>query len=232
MANQYTQNIHVVYKGKEYNNLHLLWEEHCTCGIKYGTFCQRLKTGECSIEEALNVKNLRYRDKEERTDHLGITYDTLRDMLNTYNIDRLETYKERLKKGWSKEEALTGICKDTCSIDPFGNKYRSVRAMAEQGYGVSFNMYKSRYYSTHSKMAALKLIPLISKTSRVKLPLNFRENFTIMKWQYQGIDNIQYYLCYNNHQEMILSQYEIYQKMEEIVIEEYKTTGTIQTAES
>ncbi len=70
-------------------------------------------------------------------DHKGNEYPTLSKMCEAYNIKE-SVYRGRINKGWTVEEALTGIradCPESNVVDHLGNHYRSVSEMCKH-YGV------------------------------------------------------------------------------------------------
>lgn len=75
-------------------------------GLSDAVYKNRLNLG-WSKEEAL-TKKLKYKGKGiDKTDHLGTVYKTAVDMCKAYGV-RYDTYRTRLKLGWSKEDALKG----------------------------------------------------------------------------------------------------------------------------
>ena len=64
-----------------------------------------------------------YKGKKEIVDHLGNKYSCLGDMLNSWGIS-LETYKSRLNSGWSLEKILTTIKEDEISYNTFRDRLK------------------------------------------------------------------------------------------------------------
>ena len=64
----------------------------------------RLSCGH-SLEEAL-TGNFDRSDIEDRTDHTGRVFDTIKEMCKYWNIHD-KTYRSRIDKGYSKKDALT-----------------------------------------------------------------------------------------------------------------------------
>lgn len=102
-----TKRIGVEAFGKKFKNE----KEACEhFNISYNTYRTCRKKGS-SVEEAL--KGIGIEDevkayglpKEQRTDHLGIVYDTRKEMCETYGVDS-EVFKSRIEAGWTLEEAL------------------------------------------------------------------------------------------------------------------------------
>lgn len=142
-------------------------------------------------------------------------------------------YKSRLASGWSQEKALFTLPINTHKgfVDLFGNKFSNY-SEAFRYYGIKSSA--RNLLKNHPISAVLGIIPRVmySNNGMFKESVIFRENFVISNYCYKGIDKQEYYLCNINGQDIILPRNEIYKRMEEIVIEEHKATGTIQTTES
>jgi hypothetical protein len=150
--------------GNEYDNQKLLCEAY---GINDATFRRRLKMG-WSMENVLTtpVQNTEVETRgceqisgqvdKKYIDHLGNEYLSQKDMCNAYDIDP-STFRDRLKRGWSLEKALTspitqirlkedGISrpvKDLTCNDHLGNTYSSFSEMC-RAYGKASRTVRDR----------------------------------------------------------------------------------------
>lgn len=96
-------------------------------------------------------------------DHLNNEYKSTQEMLDHYKVE-YGTYWNRLKKGWTLEEALLG--RDICMcIDHLGNKYKSISEICRQ-YGVAMSVYQRRIKSGLSVEEALTKKPDIHRPLR------------------------------------------------------------------
>lgn len=120
----------------------------CHWGISSSVFHRRVHVQGLSIEEALTRPLVSKRSAIKVTDHLGNEYRSRSLMAKAYGLTPL-TLSERLKRGWSVEEALTTPI-DTSSYrkntkvskvriqDHLGNWYDSYYELAK-AYGLSFS---------------------------------------------------------------------------------------------
>lgn len=105
----------------------------------------RLKNPNWSNEDALTQPKSA-RPHQKITDHLGNVFPTLTAMCQHYNI-RLDTYRIRLKKDFSKEEALTyKPYQSTVITDHKGKSFASKTEMAEH-YGLDLSTLTRRLSS-------------------------------------------------------------------------------------
>jgi hypothetical protein len=110
-----------------------------------------------SIQEALETPNAKFLPESERTDHLGIVYNSVKEMANHYGM-ALDTYKRRIKAGWSIEMALTEPL-DTSKhgkpeVDHLGNEFPMLKDMCKY-YGVTVPAYLRRIANGYTKEEAL-----------------------------------------------------------------------------
>lgn len=154
-----------------------------------------------SLEEALTG----YENKpaqcslDARTDHAGNIYESVRDMCEAYDVS-VDAYKGRMKRGWSKERALTfkndiGIKKkieDSC-----GNRFNNQKEMCKF-YGVTYEAFRGRLSRGCNIKAA------ISKITDYDI-----NGLKIIREVYQDEEGIFYYLCSNGNSEDIMSGYEV-----------------------
>lgn len=80
-------------------------------------------------------------------DHLGREYDSVTGMCKEWHVNRY-TYSDRIERGWSVEEALTGnkkkkIPKSKECKDHLGNDYSSIAEMCRE-YNVEYTIYRRR----------------------------------------------------------------------------------------
>lgn len=79
-------------------------------------------------------------------DHLGNNFENLSAMLRYYGI-KMATFKPRIKKGMTLEQALTRpvrVCKSSTNIkDHLGNQFADFKALAEK-YKIGVNTLRSR----------------------------------------------------------------------------------------
>lgn len=111
---------------------------------------------------AKDIGNLNCAKIEDRTDHLGNVYSSLREMLEHYGIGQ-SAYYSRLRRGVSKSEALTAPVKEISSgaetekrTDHLGNVYKTIKDMCA-AYGISYDTYRKRLEFGHNKEKALTL---------------------------------------------------------------------------
>lgn len=171
--------------------------------------------------------------KIEYIDHLGIKYKRKKDMLAAYNVND-NTFNFRIRNGWSLKDALLGKQDNIILQDIFGNSFTSIQEACDYHHRskeeyLDCSQQKTGLYGEPLLSVWLGIIPRITIHHQNFI---FRTNFEVKDKQYNGTDNQQYWKCIIDGEEMILSKLEIYKRMEEIVIEEYKATGSVQTAES
>jgi hypothetical protein len=83
-------------------------------------------------------------------------------------------------------------------------------------WDVSSNKFRSRKAKKLPLIISLNIIPYLTKTTHTI----FR-NIEILHFAYKGIDNLLYFNVIIDNQEMIVSDKELYERMEAIVIEEF-----------
>lgn len=118
------------YKGKLYSGYNSLAKE---LGISRAYMYHGISKG-WTIEEVISEYNKKY-----TTDHLGNVFNNQKDMLKYWGIS-LNTYKKRLKDGWSLKDSLSTpvrkIRKPKEYTDFRGIVFTSASSMAKE-YGVS-----------------------------------------------------------------------------------------------
>ena len=87
----------IEFKGKVYSSQSELAKEF---GFSTAHISRKLSEG-LTLEEIISEYNSKW------ADHLGNSYHLLGDMLAYWGVHR-KTYNDRIKRGWSLEEALTG----------------------------------------------------------------------------------------------------------------------------
>ena len=118
-------------------------------GIKTETLRTRLKKG-MDIKEALLTPSDGMYNSYKCKDHLGNEFSSVRKMCKHYNI-LPQTYRQRIKKGWSLERALTvkadsmesAYAKRNGCTDYLGNEFPSIQAMCDY-HGTSYSAYSQR----------------------------------------------------------------------------------------
>ena len=187
--------------------------------VEIGTYYNRLSVG-YTLEEALT--GIRKKVK----DHLGNSFQNVQEMCDYWKISK-KAYNRKKESGYTLEEALTSHLEFKC-IDFFGIHHRTVTDMCKY-WNVKVYNYYAILRRTSRISLALNIIPGIHAKGRPHKCFFFRDNFYINEQEYIGVDNKKYWSCIIDNKKIILSEEEIYQRMEEIVIEEYKSTGTVQT---
>lgn len=147
-------------------------------GISSAQLYSRLSSG-MSLAEALTKPTTsrgKYK-KREVVDHKGNSYHSVAQMARSYGISSI-TLHERLKRGWSVEEALTTPV-DTSSYrkskkitnvkvqDHLGNWYDSYYALAK-AYDLSFSTLYGRVIKLGWSIEKALLTPTQSRTSKRK----------------------------------------------------------------
>ena len=90
------------HKGVEYRTKKEMCKRY---GINYETYLTRIKSG-MSVEEALTADLISNPSSIICSDHLGNVYNSQKEMCKVYKI-RVNTFKNRIDRGWSLEESLT-----------------------------------------------------------------------------------------------------------------------------
>ena len=102
----------------------------------------------------------------QRTDHLGNIYESINKMSDSYNIEP-STYRDRIKRGWDKEKALTTPIKPSYQkskiegeelerrTDHLGHTFPTIREMAEH-WGIKRTTLLKRLSSGMSVREALE----------------------------------------------------------------------------
>lgn len=135
----------VDHLGNKFNNISQMARHW---GISPSVFHRRVHVQGLSVEEALTTPISRKHSAQEVIDHLGNKYRSRSLMAKAYGISSL-TLGDRLKRGWSIEEALTtpidtSNCRKTKKVskvkvqDHLGNWYDSYYELAK-AYGLSFS---------------------------------------------------------------------------------------------
>lgn len=147
-------------------------------GISSAQLHNRLSSG-LSLEEALTKPSSsrgKYK-KREVVDHKGNSYRSVAQMARSYGISSI-TLHERLKRGWSVDEALTTPV-DTSNYrkskkimnirvhDHLGNWYNSYYELAK-AYGLSFSTLYGRVAKLGWSIEKALLTPTQSRTSKRK----------------------------------------------------------------
>lgn len=212
----------IEYQGIQYDSYKDLYDNaNPEPLVEYYTFMSRRNKG-WSINDALYTKNKRI-NKILYNNHVYTSLKNLYD--NEYHTVPYNMFTKLYKTGkYSLQEALLGQTQyKKQNTDCFGNIYSSISEKCKV-YNISRSVYENRLKNSYPEMAALGIIPIFSKGNgrSAKKNIKFRPYFYIDSFQYIGIDNKEYWSCVIDEQELILSKEEIYQKMENIVMTEYR----------
>lgn len=168
----------------------------------YRAYACALSRGRSIAEALFGWEHSSRANKEDRTDHLGKVFRSIKEMCSYWNV--LErTYRGRIEDGWSKERALTEDTKSTdhtCE-DHLGNKYESVQAMCDR-YNVFVETYRHRIKAGYSVQAAL-LTPIQT---------GHYAGWRCIQFVYESNDKVLYFLCRKGNQEEVLSKSELERK--------------------
>lgn len=218
--------IEINYKDKHYKSYKDLWRD-LNLPFTYKIFMQRINRG-LSIKEAIekkykpicekNISNkttlIEYKNKKYTS------YHKLWESQKT-NIS-YSRFMARIQLGYSIEESLLPSGEYVNKPITFLNKsYKNLYSLWKDiPNNINYDNFTTNLRKKMPILAALKIIPYIHKRMKHQYK-NFRPNFIINKFEYNGIDNQEYWSCIINSQELILSVNEIYERMETIVIEEF-----------
>ena len=239
-TNPRCNHIEVDYKGVHYKSYKELWHK-LNVSFSYKIFMQRINRG-LSIEEAIKkeyvpIKERNVVNETSLIEYHGekyISYHKLWESQET-NIS-YSRFMARIQQGYSIEDSLVPSGTYVNKSIVFNEKiYQTLHDLWEDiPNNERYNSFTSKLRKGLPILVALNIIPNISYSNyrMTKHDFYFRENFYIGNKLYTGIDNHIYVKCCINNCDCILSIDEIYQRMEEIVLEEYKTTGTVQTTKS
>ena len=143
--------------GNTYNSVKEMCQHY---NVKAETYKRRLRAG-YTQEQALTGEEVQYgrphRETKKCTDYLGNTYNSVIEMCQHYNV-KVDTYKYRLRAGYTQEQALTGDGirrgKQTHVTDHLGNTYDSLDKMC-QHYNIKAEIYCSRISVGYTQEQAL-----------------------------------------------------------------------------
>lgn len=148
-------------------------------GISSGTFRDRI-AHKWNLKDALTTKPNYTPTSKHVVDHLGNEFNSIVDKCKYWNIKQ-ETYKGRIKLGYSEKDALTLPLKDNTIKDFLGNEFPSVYKLCEY-WKVSYSRYKASISYGHSQIESLKIIPSLYITPpSTKRTYNYKinDNFII-----------------------------------------------------
>jgi len=123
--------------------------------ISTRTYFYRIRKG-YTLEEALTIQIRKLHSGKQSIDHLGNTYESVKSLCDHYKIP-VSTYLNRLRGGWTVEDALTVPIRNISyekSTDHLGNKFRSVKEMCRY-YSIDCATYYHRIASGMSLGDAL-----------------------------------------------------------------------------
>lgn len=176
------------------------WEINKSCYI------DRIKR-KWSKERALTEKSRKdtIKDSGDCTDHLGNTFESIRDMCDFWEISDSK-YHFRISQGYTKEEALTGNYTSKAKMsdlpeedrtDHLGNVYISVAEMCDH-YNCTRSLFYNRRRSGWTIIEALGVIPRLSvKTIGVKIL-----DMLIIKKAYIYDGEIYFFIELNDNQDI------------------------------
>lgn len=167
------------------------------------------------IQELPLEKCLEKNKKNKIYDHLGNEFNSKAEMCRYWNVEYRAFIRQQNKK-ISLKECLK--IKKNINIDCFGNKFNSESEMCKY-WNIPHTTFVSRKSKKLPLTVSLNIIPLLSILPKRK-HIIFR-NIEILHFAYKGIDNLLYFNVIIDNQEMILSDKELYERMEAIVIEEF-----------
>jgi hypothetical protein len=142
--------------GKVYETIKDMCKEW---NIIVSTYQRRIKLGWSKEEALTGIRNYSLEKLEERTDHEGIVYETIKAMCKKWSVS-LDTYLKRiLKYDWTKEEALTGVRNYSLEelekrTDHEGVVYETAKAMYAK-WNITENIYAGRLRGGWTKEEAL-----------------------------------------------------------------------------
>jgi hypothetical protein len=119
------------------------------------------------LERALTTPVGNQNKNVEVKDHLGNSYNNLKDMCSHYHTS-VKTYRTRLSQGMTIEQALTGpnIRNKKLVVDHLGNGYNSLEELAD-AYGIKYGALRSRLYLGWNLERALTT-PVAGQSSKPK----------------------------------------------------------------
>lgn len=148
-------------------------------GVARGTFDDRIRHG-YSLQEALTEKINNTPTSKQTTDHLGNEFNSIIDKCKYWNI-KPETYKGRIKLGYSEKDALTLPLKNNIVKDFLGNEFSSIFKMCKY-WGVNYAGYTASMRYGHSQIESLKIIPslyVVSPSTKRIYNYKINNNFII-----------------------------------------------------
>ena len=143
--------------GNEFNSI----ESMCSFwNIPSGTYRMRIKRG-WSQEEALTGKKDKVYNhlgnkfnSNKVYDHLGNEFNSIKSMCKYWNIAADSTYRTRIKRGWTIEEALTGNKEREKVYDHLGTEFNSIESMCSF-WNIADSTYRMRIKKGWSQEEAL-----------------------------------------------------------------------------
>lgn len=218
---------------------HKNYEEMCSYyGKSRSAVDKRLEKGK-TLEEALTESvEKRKPSKDERTDHNGKVFKSIKEMCEYWEISK-DLY-DALKSKYSKESILekTYGCADvTLRTDVFGKTYKSIRAMCRE-YGVSVDYYRDSLDSGRPKEVSLGICPHLSKVVK-NLSIG---NYLVVRFEFfpdgqewdNSIDNRRYvesmtyyFLCIDKRsgEELFLTDKELLEESKRFYLQNKKETA-------
>ena len=178
------------HKGNKYDTKAEMCKQY---GLNATTYMNRIKKG-WSVEKALTTKPNESKEYYV-TDHLGNVFNTQKEMCDAWNI-LINTYRSRIKKGWSIEKALTTPLNQPKKqiTDHLGNEFLSISKMCEF-HNININVYNARLKLGWTQKKALTT------------PINYIKINNIKGTYVDTYNNQYYYKCKlpNSEQKQILT---------------------------
>ena len=203
------KNHNVAVRDKKFNNLD---DALAYYGISKCAYYNRRKAG-WSVEDALttptNEKFNNTHRTEEVIDHTGKRYTSAREMCNHYGI-ALDTFKCRIKSGWSLKDAL--IKPSEKYTDTFGNTFYSVTKMCEY-YGIKRQCYDNKRRLDRRKYTLGECLEIEGRglDNAIRKGISLNSKIFGVKFEYTGRNGKKYYKCIDveTSEELIMNADEI-----------------------
>jgi len=185
--------------------------------VKLSTITLRARQGR-SFEEMVGLKKIpRVSNSKKCKDHLGKDFNSKKERCAYWGVN-YSTFMNRIDRGYTLEEALTGSNLKINSrkvTDPIGIVHRSTLAMCKF-WEVSDDYYALRVGRRNDKQYKLKdkewtdaeALKIAGKGLRARVGTTFKGKIEFVEYLYRGRDNIDYYKCRDleTDEEVILNE--------------------------
>lgn len=162
LTNASNETRYIIYdhKGIAYNNIDELCAAYNISKTVYHKRRQAGMTMEKILTTPYTTRKVKTITIEDRTDHNGKVFDSIKDMCEYYNL-AVQTYQSRLKHGWSKKDALILDSKITGPVaDPYGQIFETRKQLISH-YKIKPSAFYERKQCGYSDCESLGIIPLI-----------------------------------------------------------------------